>query len=46
MPYRLAVYVKDELNVYLKEGCEKEYIGKNCETMLTAWFKLNKSNPL
>ena len=42
--YRLAVHDKDEQNVYFKEGCGKAFKDKNCETTLTAWFKLNQND--
>ena len=44
--YKLAVHDKDEQNVYFKEGCEVEFIGKNCKTTLTALFKLDQNDLL
>lgn len=43
--YRLAVHDKDEQNVFFKEGCEMECIGKNYETTLTTQFNLNQIDP-
>lgn len=42
--YRLAVHNENEQNVYFKEGSEEQFLNKNVDTTLTAWFKLNKND--
>ena len=43
---RLPVHLPDQQSVYFRQGHEEEAVERasNCDTQLTAWFKLNETN--